>query len=432
MNDYEFGNRLYALRKKCKMSQAELGNLVNVSDKAVSKWETGKSKPGIDIMNKLSLIFNVKIEDLMEENKLNNNINMIVITGGPCAGKSTAMSWIEKEFTQKGYTVLFIGESATELINSGVNYTTCKSRINFQIPLTRMQMEKEKIYYDAARKMDNKVLIVCDRGLLDSKAYLSELDFQYLMKLLNTNEIELRDNYDAVFHLVTAAKGAEEFYTLENNKARMESAKEAVVADDKIISAWTGHPHFRVIDNSTNFEEKMRRLIGEISAFLGEPEPYEIERKYLIEYPNIKELENMEHCEKVEIIQTYLLSDNDDEVRIRQRGRDGNYIYYKTIKRKVSDVKRMEIERRLSKEEYLTLLMNADPNYRQIRKTRYCLTYDKTYYEIDVFPFWDNKAMVEVELKDENDKVEFPKFIKIIKEVTSDENYKNHSLAKIA
>ena len=69
MNDYEFGNRLYALRKKCKMSQAELGNLVNVSDKAVSKWETGKSKPGIDIMNKLSLIFNVKIEDLMEENK---------------------------------------------------------------------------------------------------------------------------------------------------------------------------------------------------------------------------------------------------------------------------------------------------------------------------------------------------------------------------
>ena len=54
MNDYEFGNRLYALRKRCKMSQAELGQLVNVSDKAVSKWETGKSKPGIDIMNKFA------------------------------------------------------------------------------------------------------------------------------------------------------------------------------------------------------------------------------------------------------------------------------------------------------------------------------------------------------------------------------------------
>ena len=431
MNDYEFGNRLYNMRSKCKMSQSDLGKLVGVSDKAVSKWETGKSKPGIDIMNKLSLIFNVKLESLMDEDKINSNINMIVITGGPCAGKSTAMSWIQNEFTQKGYTVLFIGESATELINSGINYNTCKSRRDFQYPLLTMQKAKEKIYYEAATKMKDKVLIVCDRGMLDSKAYLSELDFQYLMKKMGTNEIELRDNYDAVFHLVTAAKGAEAFYTLENNKARMEDAKEAAIIDDKIISAWTGHPHLRIIDNSTNFEEKMKRLISEIAAFLGEPEPFEIERKYLIEYPNLKELENMDKCEKIEIIQTYLLSDNDDEVRIRQRGKEGNYIYYKTVKKKISDVKRLEVEKRLTKEEYLNLLMNADPKYRQIRKTRYCLTYDKTYYEIDVYPFWDDKAIVEVELKDENEKVVFPSFIKVIKEVTTDSSYKNHSLAKI-
>ena len=64
----------------------------------------------------------------------------------------------------------------------------------------------------------------------------------------------------------------------------------------------------------------------------------------------------MKNCEKIEIIQTYLTSDNDDEVRIRQRGKEGSYIYYKTIKKKISDVKRLEIEKRLSKEEYLTLL----------------------------------------------------------------------------
>jgi len=84
--------------------------------------------------------------------------------------------------------------------------------------------------------MNGKVLIVCDRGMLDSKAYLSELDFQYLVKNIGVSEIELRDNYDAVFHLVSAAKGAESFYTLENNKARMENVKEARIVDDKIIS----------------------------------------------------------------------------------------------------------------------------------------------------------------------------------------------------
>ena len=54
----------------------------------------------------------------------------------------------------------------------------------------------------------------------------------------------------------------------------------AAALDDKLIAAWTGHPHLRIIDNSTEFEDKLKRLIAEISSFLGEPEPYEIERKF--------------------------------------------------------------------------------------------------------------------------------------------------------
>lgn len=431
MNDYKFGNKIYELRRKNKLSQSELAKMVGLTNKAVSKWEMGQTKPSLDMIAKLALIFNVKVEDLVITENINKSINKIVITGGPCAGKSTALSWIQNAFTQKGYTVFFVGESATELINSGINFEVCKNTINFQTTLMSLQREKEKIYYELAKKLDNKVLIVCDRGMLDSKAYVSSLEFQCLLNTLEANEIELRDNYDAIFHLVTAAKGAEEFYTLENNAARKESVKEAALIDDKIISAWTGHPHLRVIDNSTNFEGKIQRLISEISSFLGEPEPYEIEKKYLIEYPNIKELEKMNNCEKVEIIQTYLLSDNDEEVRIRQRGKNGNYIYYKTVKKTISDIKRIEKEKRLTKDEYLNLLMNADPKYRQIRKTRYCLTYDKTYYEIDVYPFWNDKAILEVELKDEQEKVNIPPFINIIKDVTSDPTYKNHSLAKI-
>jgi len=67
-------------------------------------------------------------------------------------------------------------------------------------------------------------------------------------------------------------------------------------------------------------------------------------------------------------------NDNEDEERIRQRGKDGNYIYFKTTKRKVDNMKRIEIEKRLTQEECLNLLMEADTTKRQIRKTRYCLT----------------------------------------------------------
>ena len=360
-------------------------------------------------------------------------IRKIVITGGPCAGKSTAMSWIQNAFTQKGYTVLFVPETATELITGGVAPWTCGTNAEFQKCQFKLQIEKEKVFEQAARTMPgDKVLIVCDRGALDNKAYMNDAEFAYVLDSIGENEVELRDGYDAVFHLVTAAKGVVEFYTTANNAARTETVEEAVELDDKLIASWTGHPHLRVIDNATDFEKKMKRLIAEISSFLGESaEPIEVERKFLIEYPDIAWLESAPNCQRVEIIQTYLKSDTDDEVRVRQRGIDGNYIYFETIKRRVSDAKRIEIERRLSKDEYLTLLMDADTTMRQIRKTRYCLTYNTQYFEIDVYPFWNDKAIMEIELNDEKDEVSFPEQLKVIKEVTDDENYKNASLAKI-
>lgn len=434
MNDYSFGNYIYELRKRAGLSQSELALKLGVSNKAVSKWEVGKAKPAVDKIRKLAVIFGVSVDDLLKriEGSAQPEVTKIVVTGGPCAGKSTAMSWIQNAFTQMGYTVLFIPETATELITGGVAPWTCATNGDFQKCLLRLQLEKEKVFELGAKTMDAaKVLIVCDRGALDNKAYMDGLEFATVLDYLDTNEIELRDTYDAVFHLVTAARGAEEFYTTANNSARTESLEEAVQIDDKLISAWTGHPHLRVIDNSTNFEEKMRRLIAEISSFLGEPEPYEIERKFLIEYPDIKWLESIPNCRRIEIIQTYLKSDKDEEVRVRQRGLEGHYIYYQTIKRKVSELKRVEIERRLSQSEYLRLMMNADTTRRQIRKDRYCLTYDNQYFEIDVFPFWQDRAIAEIELSDENAAITFPKEIKVIREVTDDESYKNASLAKI-
>ena len=136
-----------------------------------------------------------------------------------------------------------------------------------------------------------------------------------------------------------------------------ETIEEATRLDDLLVSSWTGHPHLRIIDNSSNFEDKMKRLMREIAAVLGEPNPYEIERKFLIEMPDISYLESLPNCEKVKIVQTYLVSNEDEEVRVRQRGYNGSYIYTQTIKKNISDIKRIEIEKRLSKDEYLNLLM---------------------------------------------------------------------------
>lgn len=434
MNDYSFGNFLYEQRKRTGDSQNDLGRKLGVSGKAVSKWETGAAKPKTDILRKLSAIWQIPVEELLKirEEKRQVSITKIVITGGPCAGKTTGMSWIQNAFSDRGYTVLFVPETATELISGGVAPWTCRSNGDYQKCQMRLQLEKEAVFEMAAKTMSaEKVLIVCDRGALDNRAYMNEAEFAAVLQNLGISEVELRDQYHAVFHLVTAAKGAEKFYTTANNTARTETPEQAAALDDKLIAAWTGHPHLRIIDNARSFEDKMKRLISEIASFLGEPEPYEIERKFLIERPDLAMLEKLPNCRKVEMIQTYLKSDAGEEVRIRQRGENGNYIYYETRKRAVSGLTRIEIERRLSKDEYLKRLMDADPMKRPIRKDRYCLADGNQYFEIDIYPFWQDKAILEIELSRPDEEIRIPGMLKLIREVTEDERYKNASLAKI-
>ena len=434
MNDFRFGEYLYKKRKAAGLSQDQVGMLVGVSAKAVSKWENGRAKPTTDTLRKLGKLYDASVDELlqMKGEKKVADIHKIVITGGPCAGKTTGMSWIQNAFTKLGYRVLFVPETATELITGGVTPWDCGSNLDYQMCQMRLQLEKERVFEQAAAGMkEDKILIVCDRGAIDNRAYMNDLEFAQVLDALRTDEIQLRDNYDAVFHLVTAAKGAVQFYTTANNQARTESPEQAIALDEKLIAAWTGHPHLRVLDNSTGFEDKLKRLIAEIRSFLGEPEPLEIERKFLIEYPDLRWLEKIPNCRKVDIMQTYLKANDGDELRVRQRGENGSYIYYKTLKRRISDTVRTEIEQRLSQKEYLQLLMEADPAKRPIRKTRYCLTYANQYFEIDVYPFWQDKATVEIEMSDENAEIHFPEELKMIREVTDDPSYKNAALAAL-
>ena len=432
MKNTDFGNYLYELRKQNNLTQRYVAYQLDVSDKAVSKWEMGKSKPDLEKLKLLSALYNVSLNDLLNNNeeKKNIKISKIVLTGGPCAGKTTALSWINNYFSKRGYTVLFVPETATELITNGVAPWTCGTNFDYQTFQIRLQKIKEQIFDEAAKTMkSDKILIVCDRGILDNKAYMKDVEFKKVLKELGTNETKERDSYDAVFHLVSAAKGKEEAYTLANNVARTENIEQAKKLDDKIISAWTGHPHFRIIDNSTEFEQKLERLLKEITSFLGEPEPLEIERKFLIYYPNIKELESMPNCTKVDITQTYLKSVDDTERRVRARGINGDYLYYLTEKRKISNLKRIELEKRLTQDEYLALLMESDNKLHTIHKTRYCLSENNQYFEIDIYPEWDNQAIMEIELSSEDEEIKIPEFIKIIKDVTDDENYKNYQMA---
>ena len=156
--------------------------------------------------------------------------------------------------------------------------------------------------------------------------------------------------------------------------------------------------------------------------------PLEIERKFLIAMPPSSLLEILPHST---ITQTYLLGDANEEKRVR-RIEDGNGVrYVKTVKSSVSKLTRVERENRISEEEYAALLKEADPSRRPLSKTRYFLSCGDLYFEIDVYPFWRDQAVMEVELPSEDTPISFPPELMILREITGDPQYKNSNLAKL-
>ena len=156
---------------------------------------------------------------------------------------------------------------------------------------------------------------------------------------------------------------------------------------------------------------------------------YEIERKFLISMPSLLWLDSVAK-RKLKISQTYLLSDETENARVRHIEENGSSSYVHTVKKKISMIKRLETEREICKEEYDGLLTEKDPSRRTIQKIRYCVPNEGHLLEIDIFPFWDDKAYLEVELSSEEENFALPPEICVLKEVTEDKRYTNAALAK--
>jgi len=157
-------------------------------------------------------------------------------------------------------------------------------------------------------------------------------------------------------------------------------------------------------------------------------QPLEIERKYLIAYPDLAALRR--RCSAVyEMEQTYLRAAPGVTARVRRRVGEKEEFFH-TEKERISDRTHVERERTVSREEYEALLQTRDESALTVCKTRYCLPHAGLTFEIDVYPFWKSVAVMEVELEGEEQEFSLPDGITVIREVTADRRMKNAALAR--
>lgn len=343
-----------------------------------------------------------------------SEIIRVALSGGPCSGKTSCIESIKAHYEGKGIPVFVCAESATEVINDGVSRD---DMLDFELAVATNQIKNENMLDDSISSIEaEKVLAIYDRGLTDCFGYVD--DIAELEKRVGISRVESWSRYDAVMILDSADD-------YECSDVRVEDEAQAQQYADSVLSVWLGHPHLRFIKSYPNFDDKISAIIGEIDCLVNDIEQ---EKKYLIAFPNLDLLSKYNPV-KSSIDQVYLLS-NVGSHRIRRRSVAGCDTYFETIKIRITESMCTEIERIITKDEYNTLLSNADPEKCPIIKDRYCFLYDGQYFELDVFPFWNDKAFLELELRCENQAITLPPEISVIKDVSDDKHYKNNYLAR--
>ena len=362
------------------------------------------------------------------------DIKKIVLTGGPCAGKTTALVRIIEHFSSLGFKVFTIPEVPTLFTQAGMNYLTKNSAFFYEgeKATLEIQLALEDKFMRMAQQCQKPCVMVCDRGAMDISAYMAPEMWEEITRAVGTSTPQLRERYDAVLHLVSAADGAEQYYTTANNAQRVEQANEeglriARSLDKKVIKAWTGHPHLRVINNHDDFEAKMRRVLKEISSVLSLPQPIEEERKYIVRITGPMPDDAIES----DITQTYLKGYPNAEERLRKRMWGRKTVYVHTTKKRTAENEELVTERQINQNLYELMLPLADPMRNTIHKLRHSFIWKGQYFEVDTF-LDQLQGLVILETKGitKGEDVRVPPFLQVVEDITGKKDYYNYYLAK--
>ncbi|KAL1132351.1 hypothetical protein AAG570_010307 [Ranatra chinensis] len=261
----------------------------------------------------------------------------------------------------------------------------------FQENLLRTMLQIENTFFELGDSCSRDCLIICDRGAMDASAYISKEKWERMMAANGWNPVELRDNrYNQIIHMVTAANGAEDFYSTDDHACRSEGIDLARELDYKAAAAWVGHPYFDVIDNSTDFEKKICRMISSICLKLGLDTGDRLltnskKRKFLVKGPLLND-SFFPAFQDFEVVHNYLITSHPYmQARLRKRGQKGHWSYTHTIRKPRLHGQIVEVKTQLTHRDYINMLAQKDDSHFTIYKNRRCFLYNNQYFQLDSY-----------------------------------------------
>ena len=382
--------------------------------------------------------------------KHSEKITTVVLTGGPCAGKTTLMEKFRNEVDSSSKVrVFFAKEAATFLKQSGINVKDAGGDDTFQRMIIQQQLIAEYNAYAAAEKFASQnpeytVIIVCDRGIMDGEAYFeNKNEFLQLLADFELTPKTIYKRYDMVLFLRSAAVGAAGFYTTVDGTPRDETPEEAIALDTGVYNAWCEHPNFNAVENSFKFYEKLDVAVSYILKAAGIIAPDKFFRRYLIQAPNL-----------VSLISEYNTTTTNEQIFFLNSKNEEN-VYSLKIQRKGNETRYMKREVRLGMakndngvEEYTRIFQNEgtitennflkelprlNPNILPLNRTLLAFYHGfSVRCELEIYPLYQNHMILKVYMDSEKDYELISSYFDIIKDVTDDMDYCTLALAKTA
>jgi predicted ATPase len=200
----------------------------------------------------------------------------VVLTGGPCAGKTTCLRAIRERY---GEQIVTVPEAATLLLGSGFpppgdQRIPCSPEEwlrSFQAAILSCQQALEESFARLAKSCPIR-LLVCDRGLLDGAAYWPGGRAAFLDHFgLALDDCFAR--YERVLHLPSLAQSHPHLYGPEGNLIRYEGVAEALRVEEAVRAAWEGHPGRLALAGERELPEKVAWVLEQIGATLRDSFP---------------------------------------------------------------------------------------------------------------------------------------------------------------
>uniref|UniRef100_A0A1B6ELE5 NadR/Ttd14 AAA domain-containing protein n=1 Tax=Cuerna arida TaxID=1464854 RepID=A0A1B6ELE5_9HEMI len=401
------------------------------------------------------------------ENK-EKRIYKVVLTGGPCGGKTTGQSRLCTFFENLGWKVFRVPETATVLLSGGIKFSDLSEEevgdagrqhacarchfltegYKFQENLLKTMLQIENTFFELGESCSRDCLIICDRGAMDASAFISRDKWERMMSANGWNSVELRDNrYNQIVHLVSAANGAEDFYSTEDHACRSETVVLARELDYNAAAAWVGHPYFDVIDNSTDFETKICRMIASVCQKLGIDTGDRLttnsrKRKFLVRGP-LPDDSVFPPFQDFDVVHNYLQTSTPSmQARLRKRGQKdstglaGHWSYIHTIRKPKMRGQVVEVKTQLTHRDYINMLAQRDDSHFTIFKRRRCFLDNNQYFQLDIYrepchPRCIGLILLETYSALDNGALEkcLPKFLTLVEEVTGNPAYSMFNLS---